>query len=84
MLENSARRLVGAATVTPLDFGAQALNVLNHAQHVPGSLNQINSIGYTSTEVTNALQAGTPTFGDFNSVFSNQPRSLGLSLKFIF
>lgn len=67
-----------------VDFGAQALNVLNHAQHVPGSLNQINSIGYTSTEVTNALQAGSPLFGAFNQVFSNQPRSLGLSLKFIF
>jgi hypothetical protein len=67
-----------------VDFGAQALNLFNHAQHVPGSLNQINSIGYTSTEVTNALQVGSANFGDFNTVFSNQPRSLGLSLKFIF
>jgi hypothetical protein len=66
------------------DFGAQALNLFNHAQHVPGSLNQINSIGYTSTEVTNALQVGSANFGDFNTVFSNQPRSLSLSLKFIF
>ncbi len=66
------------------DFGVQALNVFNHAQHVPGSLNQINSIGYTSTEVTNALQAGSASFGQFGTVFSNQPRSVGFSLKFIF
>jgi len=67
-----------------IEFGAQALNIFNHAQHVPGSLNQINSIGYTSTEVTNSLQAGSSNFGAFDTVFSNQPRSLGLSLKFTF
>jgi hypothetical protein len=67
-----------------IEFGAQALNVFNHPQHVPGSLNQINSIGYTSTAVTNVLQAGTPSFGDFASVFNGQERSLGLSLKVIF
>jgi hypothetical protein len=67
-----------------IEFGAQALNLFNHAQHVPGSLNQINSIGYTSTAVTNVLQAGTPSFGDFASVFNGQERSVGLSLKFSF
>jgi hypothetical protein len=67
-----------------IEFGVQALNVLNHPQHVPGSLNQINSIGYTSTAVTNVLQAGTPSFGDFASVFNGQERSVGLSLKFSF
>jgi len=41
-----------------LEFQAQALNMLNHPQYVPGSLNQINSIGYTGGTVTNMLIPG--------------------------
>jgi len=66
------------------EFQAQALNVFNHAQYVPGSLNQINSIGYTSGAVQNVLQANSATFGDFKSVFSQQPRTMQLVMKFIF
>jgi hypothetical protein len=66
------------------EFQAQALNVFNHAQYVPGSLNQVNSIGYTGGEVTSMLQANSPTFGDFKGALSQQPRSLQLALKFTF
>ena len=67
-----------------LEFQAQALNVFNHPQYVPGSLNQINSIGYTSGSVQNTLQTGTTSFGDFQSVFSSQERTMQLVLKFTF
>jgi Carboxypeptidase regulatory-like domain len=66
------------------EFQAQALNVLNHAQFVPGSLNQINSLGYTSGEVTNMLQVNQPTFAHFKDVLSQQPRTMQLALKFTF
>jgi len=66
------------------DFEAQALNVFNHPQYVPGSLNQINSIGYTGTAVTNALVAGNSSLGQWNKVFSSQERTVQLVLKFSF
>jgi hypothetical protein len=66
------------------EFQVQALNVFNHSQYVPGSLNQINSLGYTSGEVTNMLQANQPTFAQFSKVLSQQPRTMQLVLKFSF
>jgi len=66
------------------EFQVQALNVFNHSQFVPGSLNQINSLGYTSGEVTNMLQANQPSFGKFSEVLSQQPRTMQLVLKFSF
>ena len=66
------------------EFQAQALNVFNHSQFVPGSLNQINSIGYTSGEVTNMLQVNQPKFAQFNQALSQQPRTMQLVLKFSF
>jgi hypothetical protein len=66
------------------EFQAQALNVFNHPQYVPGSLNQINSIGYTGTTVTNALVAGDSSFGQWSQVFSGQERTMQLALKFTF
>ena len=65
------------------EFQAQALNVFNHAQYVPGSLNQINSIGYTGNEV-NDLRPQSPLFNQPNQFFSNQPRTMQLVLKYSF
>jgi len=70
-----------------LEFQAQALNLLNHPQYIPGSVDGINSIGYTGGSVTTMLTPGkvaipsggnniTPTATDIaassNSKF-NQP-----------
>ncbi len=66
-----------------VEFQAQALNVFNHAQYVPGSLNQINSIGYTGNEV-NDLRPQSPLFNQPNQFFSNQPRTMQLVLKYSF
>jgi len=67
-----------------IEFQAQALNVFNHAQYIPGLLNQINSNGNTSGEATALLRAGNPAFNKPELAFSNQPRSMTLVLKFIF
>jgi Carboxypeptidase regulatory-like domain len=66
------------------EFQAQALNVFNHSQFVPGSLNQINSLGYTAGAVQDFLTAGNANFNQPSTVFSQQPRAMQLVLKFTF
>ena len=65
-----------------IEFGAQAINVLNHSQYFPGSLDTVNSIGSTGSRnfdtVTNTQ------FNQKQLVFSNNPRNLQLSGKIIF
>jgi hypothetical protein len=64
------------------EFGAQAFNVLNHAQYTPGSVDTINATAFTSST---ALQTTNNSF--FNhpeKVFSNNARVLQLSGKISF
>lgn len=65
-----------------LEFQAQALNVLNHAQYTPGTINTVNqtsNIGNTAyVRVNNAK------FNDPELAFSNNPRILRLVAKFRF
>ena len=65
-----------------LEFSAQAFNVLNHSQNLPGTLDNINSPGYTSQSsfqtVTN------PSFNQPAKFFAANARSMQLSLKFSF
>ena len=65
-----------------VEFSAQALNVLNHPQFVPGSLNDVQSIGYTGSR--NFLQPGNTQFNNPEKAFASNARSLQLALKFIF
>ncbi len=67
-----------------IEFSAQALNLFNHAQYVPGYISDVAPIGYTSGTVRNALIPGTSTFQAWNQVFSNHPRNLILALKYNF
>ena len=65
-----------------LEFAAQAFNVLNHAQYLPGTLDNINSPGYTSqTSFQTVSNAGFNQPGKF---FAANARSMQLSLKFSF
>jgi len=66
-----------------IEFQCQAMNLFNHAQYIAGSINQINSIGYTGTQV-NTLRPSNVDFTAWNKYFSNNPRSLTLVLKYIF
>ncbi len=67
-----------------VEFGAQAFNVLNHPQYLPGSLNTVNSIA--SAAATSRLfdQVSSPKFNHKEQVFSSNPRTMQLSGKIIF
>ena len=65
-----------------IEFQAQAFNVLNHAQYIPGTVDNINSPGYTST-----LNFQTVTSAGFNQpskFFTANARSMQLALKLNF
>jgi hypothetical protein len=65
-----------------LEFGAQAINALNHSQYFPGSLDTVNSIGSTGSRNFDAVN--NVQFNQKQLVFSNNPRNLQLSGKIIF
>jgi hypothetical protein len=76
-----------------LEFQAQAFNVLNTAQYLPGTLDNINSPGYTSqiTYQTAGYQQSTshpdgvnPGFNQPQNFFAANARSMQLALKFSF
>ena len=67
-----------------LEFQAQAINVFNHAQYVPGYINDVAPLGYTGSNVLAMLEPGTGNFDKPKSVFSNQPRRMLLVIKYNF
>ena len=67
-----------------VQFIFQATNVFNHAQYVPGLISDVQSFGQASATVRGALLAGSPTFNNWQDVFSNHPRNLVLVLKYSF
>jgi hypothetical protein len=67
-----------------IEFSANAFNVLNHPQFVPGSLNDIASIGFTGTGVSNYLTPGNTVFNRPDQTFASNARTLQLGLKFKF
>jgi hypothetical protein len=66
------------------EIRADFLNALNHAQFVPGSINDIASIGDTSGAARNALTPGNSIFNQWGQVFSSNPRVIQLGVKIIF
>jgi hypothetical protein len=65
-----------------IEFGAQAFNLFNHPQFLPGSLDTVNSI--TSTGYRNFDLVTSSQFNQKQLVFSGNPRVLQLSGKIIF
>ena len=64
------------------EFGAQAFNVFNHAQYIPGSIDNVNGPSYTAS-----YNFQTVTNGFFNrpeKEFLNNARAMQLSAKIIF
>jgi hypothetical protein len=66
------------------EFQTQFLNGLNHPQFVTGSLNDIRSVGYTSSAVRNILITGNSAFNDPESALSSNPRTIQLTGKLTF
>ncbi|MGA9508094.1 MAG: carboxypeptidase regulatory-like domain-containing protein [Candidatus Sulfotelmatobacter sp.] len=67
-----------------VEFQFQALNVLNHAQYVPGYISDVAPLGYTGSNILSMLEPQDPTFNQPKSVFSQHPRQVVLVLKYNF
>ena len=73
-----------------VSFSITAFNVFNHAQYVPGVISDVQSFSNAGGPQRNALipsldgTTPSPTFGQWNQVFSNHPRSVILTLKYSF
>jgi hypothetical protein len=67
-----------------IQFGAGAWNVLNHSQYLPGSVNNINSLGYTDGATLSYLTPASTTFNKPEATFSNNSRSMQLYARFMF
>ena len=67
---------------TNLEFTAQAFNIFNHSQFIPGSVNTVNSIGYTG--ITGFVRANSGAFNDPTQAFANNARTMQLVMKFNF
>ena len=65
------------------EFGAQAFNVLNHAQYIPGTVDNVNTTSNTSTYIQDQL-VGNAFFNQASKVFLNNARTLQLSAKIKF
>jgi hypothetical protein len=57
-------------------------NIFNHSQFLPGSVNTVNSIGYTA--ISPFVRAGNSAFNDPTQTFANNARILQLVAKFNF
>ncbi|HZL51318.1 MAG TPA: carboxypeptidase regulatory-like domain-containing protein [Terracidiphilus sp.] len=66
-----------------VEFQAQAYNVLNHAQYVPGSINNVSNPGY-STLSTAYQTASNSAFRQAGQFFKANARTMQLTLKFNF
>jgi hypothetical protein len=66
-----------------LSFYAQAFNVFNHAQWIGGFINDVAPIGFTGSQ-RSMLEPNKASFNSPSAVFSSNPRTLQLALKFSF
>lgn len=69
-----------------LEVGAQTFNILNHAQYIPGSVDDVNAYGYMGISYQTILTNGKPS-NNFNHpelAFTNNPRTMQISGKIIF
>ena len=73
---------IATSEKTSVELQAIALNVFNHSQFVPGSVNTVNSIGLTG--VTGFVRVTSGAFNDPTQAFSNNARTMQLVAKFNF
>ena len=73
------------------EFMAQAFNVFNHSQFIPGSINQANAVSligrpldFTTSTTRAYLTPDSPTFNQPNLVFPNNARTMQLAAKVTF
>jgi hypothetical protein len=66
-----------------IEFQAQAYNVFNHAQYVPGSINNVSNPGYSTLNTAYQI-ASNPAFRQAGTFFKANARTMQLTLKFNF
>jgi hypothetical protein len=64
-----------------LELGAQALNLLNHPQYIPGSINNVDTI--SSTGLSPYVNSNSANFNNPEAFFTSNARILQVSGKFI-
>jgi hypothetical protein len=66
-----------------LQLRADLLNGFNHPQYTPGKINNVNTqLGRAN--VTNYLTPGNPVFGQFDRVYSSNPRIIQVAARLTF
>jgi hypothetical protein len=78
----TVKKTFTATEKTKVEFAASAFNLFNHSQFLPGSVNTVNSIGYTG--ITSFVRAGNSAFDDPKQAFANNARVMQLVAKFVF
>ena len=67
---------------TKLQFRADFYNTFNHPQYVPGMIDNVRPTDRSG--VTNYLTPGNPLFGQWDQVYSSNPRTIQLGAKITF
>lgn len=67
-----------------VEFSARFFNVLNHSQYIGGYLNDVRPLGATSANQLAVFTASNPSFGNLSQGFTNNPRTMVLTLKLLF
>ena len=66
------------------EVAVAAINLFNHPQFVPGAINNVYPNDTHSQTGRNFLIPGMRIFNDFSQAYSNNPRNLILSARFLF
>ncbi len=67
-----------------MELSGQAINLFNHAQFIPGSINNTGVVNTFSTGTLNYVSAANVSFNNPEVTFSSNPRNLIVVAKFIF
>ena len=67
---------------TKLQFRADFFNAFNHPQYTPGMIDNVQLVNRSG--VTNYLTPGNPLFGQWDQVYSSNPRGVQLGAKISF
>ena len=69
---------------TSVEFSAQASNLFNHAQYLPGYISDVAPLSFTGTNVLTMEIRSSSTLNHPETVFTNHPRQMVLVAKFNF
>jgi len=78
----TVKKTIKTTERTNVEFVASAFNLFNHSQFLPGSVNTVDSLGFTG--VTSYVRAANSAFNDPTQSFKNNARAMQLVAKFNF